>query len=118
MPGLVPGLVLRDRYRLESVLGRGVMGQVWQGRDLPFDRPVAVKTVATELLAMASSRDAARLLEKKPEDRPASAAEVAALLAAWAPGPAPVAGAAPAQPRSMPCAVPAAPPAPWGSTRT
>ncbi|AWT46692.1 MULTISPECIES: serine/threonine-protein kinase [Streptomyces] len=31
-----------------------------------------------------------RLLEKKPEDRPASAAEVAALLAAWAPRPAPV----------------------------
>jgi hypothetical protein len=40
-----------------------------------------------------------RLLEKKPEDRPASAAEVAALLAAWAPRPAPAAEAAPAHPR-------------------
>ena len=40
-----------------------------------------------------------RLLEKKPEDRPASAAEVAALLAAWAPRPVPAAGAAPAHPR-------------------
>ncbi|MGW7257761.1 protein kinase domain-containing protein [Streptomyces sp. NPDC054834] len=59
MPGLAPGLVLSDRYRLESVLGRGVMGQVWRGRDLPLDRPVAVKTVATELLAVASGRDAA-----------------------------------------------------------
>jgi serine/threonine protein kinase len=59
MPGLVPGSVLCERYRLESVLGRGVMGQVWQGRDLPLDRPVAVKTVATELLAVPSSRDAA-----------------------------------------------------------
>ncbi|MFD9222685.1 protein kinase [Streptomyces sp. NPDC060064] len=39
-----------------------------------------------------------RLLEKKPEDRPASAEEVAALLAAWAPRPAPV-GATPAHPR-------------------
>jgi hypothetical protein len=40
-----------------------------------------------------------RLLEKKPEDRPASAAEVAALLAAWAPRPAPAAEAAPAHSR-------------------
>ncbi|MFE5401567.1 serine/threonine-protein kinase [Streptomyces sp. NPDC056580] len=59
MPGLAPGVVLCDRYRLESVLGRGVMGQVWQGRDLPLDRPVAVKTVATDLLAVEGSRDAA-----------------------------------------------------------
>ncbi|MFJ8129784.1 serine/threonine-protein kinase [Streptomyces hydrogenans] len=59
MRDLAPGMVIGDRYRLESVLGRGVMGQVWQGRDLPLDRPVAVKTVAAELLAVASSRDAA-----------------------------------------------------------
>ncbi|MFD7461031.1 MULTISPECIES: serine/threonine-protein kinase [unclassified Streptomyces] len=39
------------------------------------------------------------LLEKKPENRPASAAEVAALLDAWAPRPAPAFGAAPAHPR-------------------
>jgi serine/threonine protein kinase len=59
MPVLAPGLVLCDRYRLEAVLGRGVMGQVWQGRDLPLDRPVAVKTVATDVLAVASGREAA-----------------------------------------------------------
>lgn len=59
MPRPEPGMVLCDRYRLESVLGRGVMGQVWRGLDLPLDRPVAVKTVATELLAVASGRDAA-----------------------------------------------------------
>ncbi|MFF7876148.1 serine/threonine-protein kinase [Streptomyces californicus] len=59
MRDLVPGMVIGDRYWLESVLGRGAMGQVWQGRDLPLDRPVAVKTVAAELLAVASSRDAA-----------------------------------------------------------
>ncbi|GAA1434522.1 serine/threonine protein kinase PkaE [Streptomyces thermospinosisporus] len=40
-----------------------------------------------------------RLLEKKPEDRPATAADVAALLAAWATGPAPVAEEMPAHPR-------------------
>ncbi|MEU5697273.1 serine/threonine-protein kinase [Streptomyces aurantiacus] len=52
-------MMIHDRYRLESVLGRGVMGQVWRGRDLPLDRPVAVKTVATDLLAVPSSRQAA-----------------------------------------------------------
>ncbi|MCX4741808.1 serine/threonine-protein kinase [Streptomyces antibioticus] len=40
-----------------------------------------------------------RLLEKKPEDRPASAEEVAALLAAWAPRPAPSIGTVPLHPR-------------------
>ncbi|SNT19582.1 serine/threonine-protein kinase [Actinacidiphila glaucinigra] len=54
-----PGMVLRDRYQLKSVLGRGVMGQVWQGRDLYLDRPVAVKTIAAELLAVPRSRDEA-----------------------------------------------------------
>lgn len=39
------------------------------------------------------------LLEKKPEDRPASAAEVAALLAAWAPTRAPASAAALPHPR-------------------
>ncbi|MHA5047101.1 serine/threonine-protein kinase [Streptomyces sp. SD15] len=41
----------------------------------------------------------AGLLEKKPEDRPASAAEVAALLAAWAPPRAPAAATPLAHPR-------------------
>ncbi|MFJ9173864.1 serine/threonine-protein kinase [Streptomyces sp. NPDC102360] len=55
----MPGVVLQDRYRLGPVLGRGVMGHVWQGRDLYLDRPVAVKTVAAELLAVPRSREEA-----------------------------------------------------------
>ncbi|MFE2279676.1 protein kinase [Streptomyces sp. NPDC059454] len=51
--------MLLDRYRLTSVLGRGVMGHVWQGLDLRLERPVAVKTVAADLLAVPRSRDEA-----------------------------------------------------------
>ncbi|MET7901984.1 serine/threonine-protein kinase [Streptomyces sp. NPDC005271] len=59
MQKIAPGMVLRDRYQLKSVLGRGVMGQVWQGCDLYLERPVAVKTVAAELLAVPRTRTAA-----------------------------------------------------------
>ncbi|MFD4855190.1 serine/threonine-protein kinase [Streptomyces atratus] len=51
-----PGVVLRGRHRLEHILGQGSMGQVWRGRDLHLDRPVAIKTVAADLLALPDSR--------------------------------------------------------------
>jgi serine/threonine protein kinase len=54
------GAVLGDRYELQQPLGRGSMGQVWRGHDLHLGRPVAVKTVAAELLAEAEDRERVR----------------------------------------------------------
>jgi tetratricopeptide (TPR) repeat protein len=44
-----PGLVLRERYRLDSEIGRGAMGVVFRGTDLELLRPVAVKVLATRI---------------------------------------------------------------------
>ncbi len=38
-----PGSVIAERYRLESAIGKGGMGQVWAARDLRTFRRVAIK---------------------------------------------------------------------------
>ena len=40
------GAVLKDRYRLDRLLGRGGMASVWRGHDRVLDRAVAVKVLS------------------------------------------------------------------------
>jgi serine/threonine-protein kinase len=45
---LSTGIVLSDRYRLESPLGAGATATVWRARDIELGRPVAVKVLGDD----------------------------------------------------------------------
>jgi len=65
---LAPGTVIRDRYRLESLIGAGTMGQVWKAKDLLLEaardpRPfVAIKLLSRD---MQTVEDAMVALERE-----------------------------------------------------
>lgn len=60
---IAPGSLLRDRYRLESEIGRGGMGIVYRATDLEPMREVAIKVLPGAL----SSPDARqRLMRESP----------------------------------------------------
>jgi eukaryotic-like serine/threonine-protein kinase len=62
---IAEGARLKDRYRLERLLGRGGMAAVWLADDLVLDRPVAVKvlsdTIASDPEFLARFRREARI---------------------------------------------------------
>src|SRR5512132_2945205 len=53
-----PGLVMRQRYRLDSEIGRGAMGIVFRATDLELLRPVAVKILAEKLSGHRNTQEA------------------------------------------------------------
>ncbi|GIH72634.1 serine/threonine-protein kinase [Sphaerimonospora thailandensis] len=52
-----------DRYRITSPIGRGGMGEVWEGTDLRLNRPVAIKLISSADLV--SEKDARRRFHRE-----------------------------------------------------
>jgi len=46
-----PGTILAEKYRLESLIGRGGMGTVWRAEHLGLNAPVAVKLMAPSFMS-------------------------------------------------------------------
>lgn len=51
-----PGLVVADKYRLESVLGSGATGTVWRAIQLGLERPVAIKLMHQHIAALEDAK--------------------------------------------------------------
>jgi tetratricopeptide (TPR) repeat protein len=68
MASVATGTLLKDRYRIERLLGRGGMASVWRANDLVLDRAVAVKvlsdTIASDPEFVARFRREARIAAK------------------------------------------------------
>ena len=45
---LIEGQLIHRRYRLDSRLAQGGMGEVWKGFDIQLGRPVAIKALRTD----------------------------------------------------------------------
>ena len=52
----LPGTLI-DHYRVERLVGRGGMGEVYRAIDVKLGRPVALKVVRTDLLASEEARE-------------------------------------------------------------
>ncbi len=46
---LVEGRLIHGRYRLDSRLAQGGMGEVWKGWDIQLNRPVAIKALRSDI---------------------------------------------------------------------
>lgn len=53
-PADLSGRTLDGRYRVDGLLGRGGMGEVWRGEQLSLKRPVAIKVLRHEMAGVAS----------------------------------------------------------------
>jgi serine/threonine-protein kinase len=53
---VAPGALLKNRYRLERLLGRGGIASVWLAGDQVLERPVAVKIIADTIASDAEFR--------------------------------------------------------------
>jgi serine/threonine protein kinase len=62
---LLKGVILRGRYEIKNVLGRGGMGRVYQAWDTEYRRSVAVKEMLQENLSPGKLSQAQRQFEKE-----------------------------------------------------